>query len=30
MFRVRLTSGGTDAPGLLSPAEYEELARSTG
>jgi glycine cleavage system H protein len=30
MFRVRLTSSGTDAPGLLSPAEYEELSRSTG
>jgi len=26
---VRLT-GGADAPGLLSPTEYEELSKSTG
>ena len=29
MFRVRLTSGGADTPGLLSPTEYEELSKST-
>src|SRR6266700_1944589 len=29
MFRVRLTSGGADTPGLLSPTEYVELSKST-
>jgi glycine cleavage system H protein len=30
MFRVRVTAGGSEPTGLLSPAEYEELTQSAG